>query len=262
MSTLTDYQLVQRTYDRQVKLFSAQAMNQRDIDYFRKTIATVKSADDLMKDYRLYSFVMKAFGLGDQIPYRALIKQVVEGGTKDPQSVASRMTNKTYADLANALHLAKTDAAKPGLTDPKEIDAMVDRFVTSGIETEQGEKNVGVRLALYFQRKAPAITNWYQVLGDKALSQVIRTAFRIPDATASIDIDKQKEMLEKRMPIADLQDPKKLQSLLQRFTIFYDMDQGQGTTLPPNLQLLQSSDSSIITFDPATIMAATQFRPH
>lgn len=261
MSTLLDFQLVQRTYDRQVKSFGAQAANQRDIDYFRKTIASVKSADDLMKDYRLYSFVMKAFGMEEQIPYRALIKQVVQGGTEDPQSVANRMTDKTYAALADALNLSQDDAAKPGLTDPKEIEAVVSRFVTSGIEAEQGDRNVGVQLALYFQRKAPDITSWYQVLGDKALSEVIRTAFRIPAATAGMDIDKQKEMLEKRMPIADLQDPKKLQSLLQRFSIFYDMDQGTVAAQVPNLLVSRSTAPQIISFDPATLAAATKLRP-
>lgn len=260
MSTLLDFQLVQRTYDRQVKSFGAQPVNQRDIDYFRQTIASVKSVDDLMKDYRLYSFVMKAFGMEDQIPYRALIRQVVQGGTDDPQSIANRMTDKTYAALADALHLSKDDAAKPGLTDPQEIEAMVSRFVTSGIEAEQGDRNVGVRLAMYFQRKAPGITSWYQVLGDKALSQVIRTAFRIPDATAAMDIDRQKEMLEKRMPITDLQDPKKLQSLLQRFSIFYDMDQGTTAAQAPNLLLSRSGTPQIISFDPATLAAATRVR--
>lgn len=260
MSTLLDFQLVQRTYDRQVRTFSAQAANQREIDYVRKTIATVKTADDLMKDYRLYSFVMKAFGLGDQIPYRALIKQVIEGGTDDPQSVANRMTDKTYADLADALHLSKDDAASPGLTDPKEIEALISRFVTSGIEADQGDSNVGVRLAMYFQRKAPDITSWYQVLGDKALSEVIRTAFRIPQATAAMDIDKQKEMLERRMPIADLKDPKKLQALLQRFAIFYDMGQGTTAAQVPNLLVSRSSAPQIISFDPATLAAATKVR--
>ncbi|WP_026869939.1 DUF1217 domain-containing protein [Inquilinus limosus] len=260
MSTLLDFQLVQRTYDRQVKLFSARPVNQREIDYFRKTIATVRTADDLMKDYRLYSFVMKAFGLEEQIPYRALIRQVIEGGTQDPKSLANRMTNKVYAELADTLNLSKDDAAKPGLTDPKEIEALVGRFVTSGIEAEQGEKNVGVRLAMYFQRKAPTITSWYQVLGDKALSEVIRTAFRIPAATAGRDIDKQKEMLERRMPIADLKDPKKVGALLQRFAIFTDMDQGTATARVPNLLVSRSASPQIITFDPATLAAATKVR--
>lgn len=261
MSTLLDYQLVQNNYGRQVKLFTAQAANQRDIDYFRKAIGKVTTVDGLMKDYRLYSFVMKAFGLGDQMPYRALVKQVVEGGTTDRNSVANRMTSKAYADLAKALHLSKDDAVAPGLTDPKEIQAVVDRFVTGGIEAQQGEKNVGVRLAMYARRVGPTITSWYQVLGDKALAEVIRTALRIPASTAATNIDKQKAMLEKRMPIADLKDPKKLDAMLQRFAIFYDMDQGTATSQVPGLLAGGGGASSqIVSFDPATLAAAMRSR--
>ena len=44
-----------------------------------------------------------------------------------------------------------------------------------------GDTNPGVRLALYFQRKAGEITSAYDILADKALSEVFRTTFDLPD---------------------------------------------------------------------------------
>ncbi|MGO7932298.1 DUF1217 domain-containing protein, partial [Rhizobium ruizarguesonis] len=46
-------------------------------------------------------------------------------------------------------------------------------YVQQTMETQEGESNDGVRLALYFSRKAPRITSIYSILGDKALYQVI-----------------------------------------------------------------------------------------
>src|SRR5690242_4019011 len=103
MSTYQDLKLVEGTYDRQIATFRAQPANARDIDYFQKNIGKVKSADDLMKDYRLYSFVMRAFGLESQIYARALMKKVMSEGVTDPKSTANRMNDPRFKELATTL---------------------------------------------------------------------------------------------------------------------------------------------------------------
>ncbi len=48
------------------------------------------------------------------------------------------------------------------------------------LEENAGQSNEGVRLALYFERKAPDIKSIFQILGDKALYKVIETALSLP----------------------------------------------------------------------------------
>jgi hypothetical protein len=91
------------------------------------------------------------------------------------------------------------------------------------LEEDAGQNNEGVRLALYFQRKAPTLTNWYEVLADKALASVVRTAFSLPDSFASADIDKQVKLFESKFDIADFADPAKLSKFITRFTSLYEI---------------------------------------
>jgi hypothetical protein len=91
------------------------------------------------------------------------------------------------------------------------------------LEEDAGQNNEGVRLALYFQRKAPTLTNWYEVLADKALASVVRTAFALPDSFASADIDKQVKLFESKFDIADFADPAKLTKFITRFTSLYEI---------------------------------------
>ena len=52
----------------------------------------------------------------------------------------------------------------------------IDKYMRQTLEENAGEQNEGVRLALYFERKAPTLTSFYEVLADPALAKVVRTA--------------------------------------------------------------------------------------
>ena len=75
------------------------------------------------------------------------------------------------------------------------------------------QQNEGVRLALYFERKAAGLTSAYGILADAALLKVVQTALGIPAATSAMDIDRQAEMIAARLDIEDLKDPEKLEKL-------------------------------------------------
>ena len=94
----------------------------------------------------------------------------------------------------------------------------------------------GVRLALYFSRKAPSITSIYSILGDKALYQVITTAYSLPTQISGMDVAKQADLVGRFVKLEDLQDPKKVDKLLRRFTAMYDVK--NNTQQSPALQLL------------------------
>jgi hypothetical protein len=88
-----------------------------------------------------------------------------------------------------------------------------------------------VRLALYFQRKAHEITNWYDVLADTALASVVRTALGLPNSFATADIDKQAQLFEQKLNISDFTDPQKLGKFLTRFTSMYEINNPTSTAV-------------------------------
>jgi Protein of unknown function (DUF1217) len=115
---------------------------------------------------------------------------------------------------------------------------VADSYVRQTMETDAGNQNEGVRLALYFQRKAASISSPLDILADKALFQVVRTALGLPDSMSSVSIDAQAAIIKKRLDVADLQDPKKVDKFLARFAAMYDIGNNSATASSPALAVL------------------------
>lgn len=190
--------------------------------YYLANITNVKSVDDLMSDKRLYTYALASVGLDAATENRDTIKQVLLGGVRDPNSVANKMTDKTYAALASTFNFEQY--GENTTTYNAAQQPTVDKYLRQTLEENAGETNQGVRLALYFQRKAPTITNWYDVLADTALASVVRTALGLPDSFATADIDKQAQLFEQKLNISDFTDPTKLGKFLTRFTSMWEIN--------------------------------------
>ncbi|MCR4268345.1 DUF1217 domain-containing protein [Nitratireductor sp. ZSWI3] len=193
-----------------------------DINHYLAKIPQVKSADDLLADNRLLTVAMLAHGFTDEVIDKQVLKQVLEGGIDDPESPANRMEDKRFAALAESFNFARygEDATTYNVTQAPTID----KYLRQTLEEDAGEQNEGVRLALYFQRKGPELRSYYEILADKALSRVVRTALGFPEALAQADIDKQVEMIKDRIDLTDFQDPEKLQAFLTRFTTLWELE--------------------------------------
>jgi hypothetical protein len=103
-------------------------------------------------------------------------------------------------------------------------------YLQETLESEQGQTDDGVRLALYFDRKAPGVSSIFDLMGDKALFQVITTTFSLPTSISSMDVDQQATMLKKFINVQDLQDPAKVDKLLKRFTAMYDLQNASSSS--------------------------------
>jgi len=214
------YKLVDATLDRQLEAFRKSGSVKVEIDYFRKKIGEVQSPDDLVKDYRLFKFALSAFGLDSQINAQALMKKVLTQDWLDPDSTANRLVDPRYREMAQSLDFFYSKASKIHL--PEFIGQMGDRYVTAEFEKSTENTNPAVRLALYFKRKAPEMDNWFQVLGDKPLYEVVRTAMQIPAAGVQTDLDRYADKLEKRIGLDNLKDPKFLDRFISRYLANYD----------------------------------------
>ncbi|WP_244478752.1 DUF1217 domain-containing protein [Mesorhizobium sp. Root1471] len=227
-----------------------------ETSYYLAHVGDVKSIDDLFADKRLYNYVLSSYGLdpGKQDP--KLIRSVLEGGIRDPESVANKLANKAYAGLAAAFNFEAY--GEDATTYQASHQPVVDKYMRQTLEEDAGKTNEGVRLALYFERKAPALTNWYEVLADKALATVIRTAFGLSDSFASADIDKQVKLFESKMDIPDFADPEKLGEFMTRFTSLYEI-QNPTSTAQTSVSVLFSQPTTIgVSTD--LLMAMQQLR--
>lgn len=113
------------------------------------------------------------------------------------------------------------------------------------MEEDAGAQNEGVRLALYFQRKATSIDSPLEVLADPALLKVVQTALRLPITMSLLDIDKQVDLISAKLDVTDFQDPDKLAKFLKRFASLYDVDNPQTTSVSPSILFSQPLETGI-----------------
>ncbi|MEI9419758.1 DUF1217 domain-containing protein [Mesorhizobium sp. Cs1299R1N1] len=225
--------------------------------YYLANITKVKSIDDLMADSRLYNYALSSFGLDPAKESKDLIRSVLTGGIRDPDSVANKMTNKAYAGLASAFSFEQYGEAATTINPAQQ--PTVDSYMRQTLEEDAGKANEGVRLALYFNRKAPTITSWYDVLADTALASVVRTALGLPDSFATADIDKQAQLFEQKLDISDLTDPVKLNKFLTRFTSMYEINNPTSTAVTSISVLFAKPVTSGISTDLMMAMQKLKF---
>ena len=253
MPAMLGYRMVEASFDKQQTAFRNSAPVKREIDYFKTAIAKVTSADDLVKDYRLFRFVLSAYGLDSQIDAKAFMKKVLAQDPNDTDSLSNKLVDSRYQAIAKAFNFYNVGNAN--LKKASFIDGLVDKYVTAEFEKSTEQNNPGVRLALYFKRMAPTVTSWYQIMGDKPLYEVVRTALQIPAAGSETGVESQAKVLEKRIGLANLKDPKFLESFINRFLANYDQTNAPATLSVASLiQPLSPSVSSGVSLGASTIL--------
>lgn len=227
-TTTASYRLIAANLDRSLKRTSTRPDVARESKYYLANINKVKTVDDFLKNDRLYRFAMEAFGMSDMINSKAFMRKVLKEGTDAPKAFANTLADGRYKEFAATFNFARYASATTAFDRVQQ--GTVDRYVRQQMEAQAGTQNEGVRLALYFARKAPTLTSTYGILADKALIKVVQTALDIPPETSMLRIEKQATMIEQRLKIADFKDTAKLQHFLDRFTSAWDIANDTSAT--------------------------------
>jgi hypothetical protein len=169
----------------------------------------------------------------------------------DKDSFVSRQSDSRLRDLAAAFNFSADGeigrAAAQQVQTRSSIIKTIDLHVRQTMESDAGSQNEGVRLALYFQRKAGSVTSAFGILADKALFEVVRTALALPVGMSQADIEVQAAMITKRLDLADLKDPEKVAKFLARFSALYDLNNGTSGTASAASIILGGGQSGIGT---------------
>ena len=186
---------------------------------------------------------MKAFGLEDMTYAKAFMRKVLEEGIDDRKSFANQLADDRYRQFAETFNFKRYGETATIFSRAKE--GVIADYTRQTLEEQQGSSNEGVRLALYFSRKAEEIDSVYDILADKALAQTVYTALGLPDEFAMADLDKQAAYIGERIDIEKLKDPEYVNDLMERFSTLYDLENGQTTQNVPNM-IVSSGPASII----------------
>ncbi|NLS16339.1 DUF1217 domain-containing protein [Rhizobium sp. P40RR-XXII] len=212
---------------------------------FSKSIAKVDTVDELLADKKVTEFILVANNIDPKTVDKATLKKALTADPEDAKGFLNTPAGQKFKAMVNVFNFdAKgnltTAKIEPGQNKGARL-ATDDLFLHQTLETQQGASNDGVRLALYFQRKAPQINSVYDIMSDPALYNVIKTTYSLPASMSNMDVSRQAKMLEKLFPVKDLHDAGKVSNLLKRFAAVYDAANGANTASPASAILNRGS---------------------
>jgi hypothetical protein len=259
-SSFSAFKTINSRLDTLRETYTKQPEIQRDVAYLREKIGDVESLDELMDDYRLWQTATTAFGLGENAFAKGLFKKLMSEDASDPNSLAKRMVDTRYKELASFFEYSTkgTNNFKSSAW----VEKLVDKFVTRSFENSAGAASPAVQEALYFQRKAPEITSFYQILGDERLYSVVRSAANLPDSFSTVDIDRQVEILKSKFDIEDFKSPAMVGRMIERHLAISDaqsIQSGGGSTSINALALQTFARPTMTGFAPILNIDPTLF---
>ncbi|MDQ0317582.1 DUF1217 domain-containing protein [Amorphus orientalis] len=254
ISTYTSYRMATRDLDRTLSLKLQEAPVKLETTYYLENISKVKNVDEFLEDTRLFKYAMKAFGLEEMSHAKGLMRKILSESLDDPKAYVNRLDDDRFKEFALSFNFVDSGSVVTELALARED--VVSRYVRQSLESDLGQENEGVRLALYFERNVDSLKSGYSILADPALQEVVFTALGFPDEMKGANIDNQAATIEKRLDVASLKDPKELEKFLARFTAMWDMKTGVQTS--PILTLFSRQPQTSIGLDLA--MTFNQFR--
>lgn len=241
---------LKKTADKQMDTLGKQAQIRREETYFRENIGKVTSAEGLMSDRRLLRVALESFGLQDDLPNRAFIRQVLEQGSLDPKALANKLSDKRYLKLSAAFGF---DLTPPRTKVSTFADGVIEKWKARRFEEAVGDQDQGLRLGLNARRELAEIAKtssgenakWYTILGQPPLREVFEGAFGLPKAFGVLPVERQKDILiEKSRALlgsgdaSQFKDPDRIETLVRRFLVRTEVN---------NTALFQSRGSAALT---------------
>jgi len=88
-TTTSTYLAISQNLTRYQTMTADQPAVKTASEYYAANIGKVTSIQDFVGNYRLLSYALDAYGLGDQVNSTALVTQVLQGGVSSSKALAT-----------------------------------------------------------------------------------------------------------------------------------------------------------------------------
>ncbi|HEV7304709.1 DUF1217 domain-containing protein [Ensifer sp.] len=261
MNTAKSYVIAMSRFGTDEEKKVAKEKAQEEAKYYAAEIEKVETVDDFLKNQRLVNFVLVGSGIDPETVKTDYLRDMFTSDLNDPKSFINTDPNGLkYREIVSGFNFDKDGRIVRGeagqIQTRRGLVTTADLFLNQSLEESEGADNGGIRLALYFKRKASEINTAYDILADRALFEVIKTAYSMPEGLQNAKIDAQAAYLERAVNIKELQEPGKLEKLLQRFTALYDVE--NNTDVSPGLAILTGGGGGGVSAE--TLLSLSQLR--
>ncbi len=170
VSTYLSYDLVNRDLRGNLERVASSKQVAREQEYYDANIGKITTVEDFLKDYRLYSYAMKAHGLEDMTYAKAFMKKVLESDLTDTNSFANKLTDQRYRQFASAFQLSTGTAVV-------QTSRQTETVIAGYKQSAEDEATAVAAETSYFKSKIGSVTSVDQLLNDQRLRNFVLKAF-------------------------------------------------------------------------------------
>ncbi|MFC7543007.1 DUF1217 domain-containing protein [Siccirubricoccus deserti] len=198
------------------------------LQQFQKALDKAKDVNSALRDPRILAVLLPSLGLSDQLQYPGLVQKALMADPADSKGLLAKLDSRFKAAATSLdLRTKGLDALK----DPAFQKTLTEGYLQYQYQRGLDEKNAGLSDALYFIKNAPGATDVYNILGNSVMRRVVTKALGLPDAMAVQSVETQARAITARLKLADLNDPRKLQQIAQRY-VMAKANEGGGASSP------------------------------
>jgi hypothetical protein len=219
-----------------VKVTAAQPMVKTAMAAFTQAVNGAKSMTQLIANPAFMNVLLTANNMSDQIGYTALATKALTSNLSDPNSLANVLTDTRWKTLAQTYSFSASGLQS--FQNPATIASIANAYATATWQTNQDSVTPGLSNALAFKAQASTITSVDQILGNPNMRTVVTTALGIPEQIAFQSINAQEQAISTRVDITQFQDPKFVESFIQRYLIANAANASSSSSTTPDLTTL------------------------
>ena len=254
IDNFTGWALLQKNTPAIEKAYAADGSGNNDVAYFKSVASKLTTPDALLKDYRALTFVATAYGLAGQVDQTAILRKLMTQDPKAPSSLAQQLSDDNYRKFASALSVW----APPPFSSQSTIDAAIAGFKQHSFETSIGTDSVSLQEATYFSRNAQGMMKLSQLMSDKPLLDVVRTALGIPEAFKGLNYDQQVAILKPRVDMSQFATAAGVTKFVDKYLAMDQLNQiTSGSSGDPVLSLFSNDSNG----DPSLTLSAQSLAP-
>lgn len=173
VSTYFSYNYISHHLKQSLTRVEQQTDVAREAAYYKANIGKVKTVDDLMKDYRLYHYALKAYGLEDMAYAKAFMRKVLESDLSDAKSFVNKLVDKRYREFAAAFSFNGT--ATPVAQSENQTDETIGLYTA----TKKSQVDALADDTKYYSAQIGSISSADQLLNNDRLRNYVYSAFGI-----------------------------------------------------------------------------------
>ncbi len=195
------YTNLMRTQSTQMARLASNTQVKREVAYFKATIATATTPAKLLADNRLRTFVMTAFNLTAQAPYKGFAQKILAADWRVSTSLPNTLSDKRWLALSKGLDFADSSTVATRFANSTFVQGIVDKYMQTQWQDAVTATDGTMGNALYAKGQLAtlaAATNpsWYSVIADAGLRDVFQNVFHLSSAFWQLDVDRQNTLLQ------------------------------------------------------------------